>query len=123
MRVETWPRVRWLLEIILEIEPADADQCIANFRSFSLAEAVVNQIVADGDAFEQTRDGVRFAAVHGVVRFMLPGAATGQHPLARRLAVFFFATQGVRDREVLGNREIAHDSVEAVVKILINRIG
>src|SRR2546430_446947 len=72
MGVETWPRIRWLLEIILEIEPADADQCIANFRSFSLAEAVVNQIVADGDAFEQTGGGVRVAAVHGVVRFMSP---------------------------------------------------
>src|SRR5205823_11267298 len=109
-------------EIAAVVLFSDPPQRIANFLPFCFGEKVVGDVIGDRDSLQQARDGVGFGAIRFVLRFMLPGAATGQSPLTRRLAVPLLSTESVSEGQMLRNRQVAHDGIKAVVKVFVNGV-
>src|ERR1041385_6338419 len=123
MRVITRAENGWGVEPLREILAADARERVANLSTLGLGETVKCNIVSDGHAFQQTRDGVGRAAVGPTIGFGPPPAASGESPLPRGFAITRVAAEGIGKRQMLGDRKVAHDGVEAVVKILVARVG
>ena len=101
VRMEARPGLRGSAEVVDEVLSGDADEGLADPLAFIFAEVVVEQIVADGHAFEKPADGVRLAAVDRTVGLTLPRPATGQHPPAPRVAVAAVLTDGIGEGQVL----------------------
>lgn len=113
----------WGIEPFVKVFAANFGEGLANFLSFEVGKAVVGGVISDGDAFQQARDGICFAAVRMIERFVLPGAATSQDPLAGRFTVTRLSAEGIGKRQVLSDGEVRHDGIETVVQIFVPRVS
>ena len=85
-------------------------------------ESRADQVPAHGEALEQAADRVGRAVVRGDRTLRRPRAGEADEPAAGLLRKVSPAGQERRERQLLDDRRVAHQRVEAVVEVLVLRI-
>src|SRR3954471_22984288 len=87
-----------------------------------LRESVISRIIAHSDPLQETHDGVSLSAIGRAIGLPFPRVATGERPRAGGFPIAAVPAQRKSERQMLGHCQIAHDRVEAIIKIFVIRI-